>query len=122
MFHLFAYGFDCLRYACAGDAVSDAEFAHGVPGEFPEFLRRTPDTAQRLRAGAEFGLVKVDADGDDVIRSAAQAPRSRRPGLRLDDQLDGLVAPSGGGMRELAQSLRPSFCFKRDSVSGVRFR
>ena len=122
MFHLFEYGFDCLRYAGASDAVADAELAHCVPGEFPELLRRTPDAAQRLRAGAKFGLVKVDADGDDVIRSAAQAPRSRRPGLRLDDQLNGLVAPSGGRMRKLTQTLRPSFCLSRESVSGVKLR
>ena len=105
-----------------GDPVCDAEFAHGVPSELPDFLRRTPDTAQRLGTRAKFGFVKVDADGDDVIRSAAQAPRSRRPGLRLDDHLNGLVAPSGGRMRELTQRLRPSFCFRRESVSGVRLR
>jgi hypothetical protein len=106
MFHLFAYGFDGLCHACACDAVADAELAHRVPSEFPDFLCRTPDAAQRSGARAKFCFVIVDAHGDDVIGRPAQAARTWRPRARLDDQFDRLVAAIGRGIVEIANGAR----------------
>ena len=60
-----------------GGAVADAELAHRVPGEFPDFLRGTPYAAERFGAFAQAGFVVADAHGDDVIGRSAQAARTR---------------------------------------------
>src|SRR5512135_62842 len=86
------------------DAGGEAEAADVAPAQFPQLLLGPPHCAEAPRALAQVGLVEGDAHRDDLVVAPARTARARGPGHGLDDQLDGLQAPAGRGVVQVAHA------------------
>ena len=90
-------GYLWLRRRC-DDPIGEAEPLGVEPGEFPQLLRRPPDSAEALGALAQIRLPIRDAYGDDLVVPAARQARLRAPRTGRNDEFDGGVAPAGLGV------------------------
>src|SRR5882762_10225918 len=84
--------------------MTDAEYAHRLPGLLPEFLPRPPDGSRPLHRGAQLRFVPRDPHPDKIVVVAPRSSRAAAPRRLLDDELDGLQPAVPGFVVEVAHA------------------
>jgi hypothetical protein len=62
------------------NAIGDTQPLGIAPSDLPQFLRGSPDGAETLRALSQFGFLKGDAYGNDLVVAPARMARPGVPG------------------------------------------
>ena len=99
--------------------MSDPEGPDGIPGHFPQFLARSPNSAGLLYGDAQVGFAPGDAHADEVMVVSPRLSCAPAPWHFLDDEFHRFQAPAARFVIKVTHAHQP-LAIVGDELFGAR--